>query len=168
MTLLDLLDAEQQCELVVVPVRVEQQAANAAVAGSCRGDALLQAVIEEIHATPLPGKHRVLSRNGSRPSFSSPRACPCANHAATAVAVVGRGEDASASRSAVSNVASGAPYVASGAPSSEASAAHITGRRSVAAKGVHVQGRTASQHDPLDSNASDPLDSNANELTAIV
>ena len=52
--------------------------------------------------------------------------------------------------------------------SSEASAAHITGRRSVAAKGVRVQGRTASQHDPLDSNASDPLDSNASELNAIV
>ena len=116
-----------------------------------------------LSAVELHGQNieHVSARNGSRPSFSSPRACPCANHAATAVAVVGRGEDASASRSAVSNVASGAP-------SSEASAARITGRRSVAAKGVRVQGRTASQHDPLDSNASDPLDSNASELTAIV
>ena len=48
------------------------------------------------------------------------------------------------------NVASGAP-----ASSSEASAARITGRRSVATKGVRVQGRAASQHDPLDRSASE-------------
>eukprot|EP00964_Phaeocystis_antarctica_P138466 scaffold103135_cov69-Phaeocystis_antarctica.AAC.5 len=68
-TLLDLLDAEQRRQLIVVSVWVEQQATNAAVAGRCRGHALPQAVVEEEHAPPLPRQHRVLQQKRQQTEF---------------------------------------------------------------------------------------------------